>query len=75
MVNAFNRDKPYNTFIREQLAGDLMTAVDVNQQREQMVATGFLLMAPKMLSERDKEKLRLDIADEQVDTVGLQLSV
>lgn len=70
VVNAFNRDKPYNTFIREQLAGDLMTAADVNQQREQMVATGFLLMAPKMLSERDKEKLRLDIADEQVDTVG-----
>ena len=35
-----------------------------------MIATGFLVVGPKMLSERDKEKLYLDVVDEQLDTIG-----
>ena len=35
-----------------------------------LVATTFLMVGPKMLTERDKEKMRLDIADEQLDTIS-----
>ncbi|MCP5539765.1 MAG: DUF1553 domain-containing protein [Akkermansiaceae bacterium] len=69
-IDAFNRDKPFDRFIREQIAGDLLPHASLARQTEQMIATGFLIIGPKMLSERDKEKMHLDIADEQIDTIG-----
>jgi hypothetical protein len=73
VVDAFNQDKPYDRFIREQLAGDLMPAYDDEERARLLIATGFLIVGPKMLSERDKEKMHLDVADDQVDTVGRAL--
>ena len=70
VVRAFNQDKPYDDFIREQLAGDLLKADSLEEQAENLTATGFLIVGPKMLSERDKEKLYMDVADEQIDTIG-----
>lgn len=70
VIDSFNRDRSYYDFVRQQVAGDLMTAESVGERRDQLVASGFLALGPKMLTERDKEKLRLDTADEQVDTVG-----
>jgi hypothetical protein len=70
VIDAFNQDKSYYQFVREQLAGDLMPWKTDTQRREQLVGSTFLALGPKMLTERDKEKLRLDTADEQIDTVG-----
>ncbi len=70
VVNAFNNDKPYNEFVREQLAGDLLPYEDRHQRAEQLTATTFLNIGAKMLSERDKKKLQMDVVDEQLDTVG-----
>lgn len=70
IIDAFNQDMPYDQFLREQIAGDLLPADSVKQRNRQLVATGFLMVSPKMLTERDKSKMRLDIADEQVDTIG-----
>lgn len=42
VINAFNADKPYNQFIREQLAGDVIEPVT----QEGIVATGFLVAGP-----------------------------
>ncbi|MCA9006322.1 MAG: DUF1553 domain-containing protein, partial [Planctomycetaceae bacterium] len=70
VVNAFNSDKPFDEFVREQLAGDLMEASDPAQQAEQLIASGYLVIGPKMLSERDKEKLMMDVVDEQLDSIG-----
>ena len=70
VIDAFNADMPYDQFLREQLAGDLLPASSVAQRNRQLVATGFLMVAPKMLTERNKPKMHLDIADEQLDTVG-----
>lgn len=70
VVDAFNNDKPFNRFIREQLAGDLLPYDSDQQRAEQLIATGFLMIGTKMLSERDKEKMTLDVVDEQIDTVG-----
>ena len=73
VVEAFNRDVPYDRFIREQLAGDLLSAAsssDEEEQRRLITATGFLVIGPKMLAEQDKPKLVADLVDEQIDTVG-----
>lgn len=71
VVNAFNKDKPYDQFLIEQLAGDLLPAGDDYQKRnEQLIATGFLVLGPKVLAEPDKTKMQMDIVDEQIDTVG-----
>ena len=70
VINAFNDDMPYDQFLQEQIAGDLMPADTTEQRNRQLIATGFLMVAPKMLTERDKPKMHLDIADEQLDTIG-----
>jgi hypothetical protein len=70
VVNSFNNDKPYNQFVREQLAGDLLPAANEDQRTEQLVGSTFLMLGVKMLSERDKSKLTMDVVDEQIDTAG-----
>ena len=71
VVDSLNQDKPYDHFLSEQLAGDLMPPSDdpkVNAQR--IIATGFLMVGPKALAETDKEQVKMDIVDEQIDVMG-----
>ena len=70
VVAAFNRDKPYNQFVREQLAGDLMTATSQEERHEQLIATGFLGLGAKVLAEVDETKMQMDLVDEQIDVFG-----
>lgn len=70
VVDAMNDDKPFDQFVREQLAGDLLPYENDEQRAEQLIATGFLMVGTKMLSERDKVKLAMDVVDEQINTVG-----
>ncbi|PYM15114.1 MAG: hypothetical protein DME18_05060 [Verrucomicrobia bacterium] len=67
VVRAFNQDKPFDQFIREQLAGDLLPGNSDEQRYEQLTATGFLMLGPKLLFEPRKGKLQMDIVDEQID--------
>ena len=74
VVNAFNKDKPYDVFIKEQLAGDLMEpAESVAQRNERLIATGFLSLGPKVLAEVDATKMEMDIIDEQINTIGVSM--
>ena len=70
VVNAFNADKPYTEFIREQIAGDLIEGGTIEQQRERLTATAFLLLGPTNYELQDKTILEMDIIDEQMDTMG-----
>ena len=71
VINAFNKDKPYNQFVLEQLAGDLLPGTsDENAIYERQTATGFLSLGAKMLAEDDPVKMQMDIIDEQIDTMG-----
>jgi cytochrome c553 len=70
VIRSFNHDKPYGRFIVEQLAGDLLPANHPDERDELLIATGFLVVGPKVLAERDKVKLRMDVVDEQLDTIG-----
>jgi hypothetical protein len=67
VIAAFNADKPYDQFIREQLAGDLLAAKDDKQKAEFLVATGFLAIGPKSHDERNPRQFQMDLADEQID--------
>jgi hypothetical protein len=70
VIEAHNRDLPYNEFIRQQIAGDLMPTQDEEEQNRRLIATGFLTLGPKVLAEQDKPKLVMDIIDEQIDVVS-----
>lgn len=70
VVNAFNEDKPFDQFVQEQLAGDLLPYEDDSERSEKIIGTGFLMLGAKMLSERDKPKMTMDVVDEQINTVG-----
>ncbi|MEM7453193.1 MAG: DUF1553 domain-containing protein [Planctomycetota bacterium] len=67
VIDAFNNDKPYDEFIREQIAGDLLPAEDDETWAEHLVATGFLAMGPKSLNEQNARQFILDQVDEQID--------
>jgi hypothetical protein len=70
VIDSFNQDKPFDQFVREQIAGDLLSHENDEQLTEGIIATGFLMLGTKMLSERDKEKLTMDVVDEQLNTIG-----
>lgn len=69
VVDAFNNDKPYDQFIREQVAGDLLPASSPDQRDEQVIATGFLALGVKDVNQRFKVRYIMDNIDEQIDTV------
>ncbi len=70
VIASFNADKPYDQFVREQIAGDLLPASNDRQKADQLVATGFLAIGPKGLNEQNPRQFCLDVADEQIDTVS-----
>ncbi len=71
VIDAFNRDLPYDQFLIEQLAGDLLPPTDdISTRLRRVIATGFLMVGPKALAETDKEQSRLDIVDDQIDVTG-----
>ncbi len=70
VIEAFNRDKPYDQFVREQIAGDLMPAKDPAEQDEQRIATAFLALGSKAFEEFKPEVFRMDVIDEQIEVIG-----
>lgn len=70
VIAAFNTDKPLDRFIHEQLAGDLLPHDDIEQQREQIIATGFLAIGPWTLQNYIKKQLDADVVDHQIDRIG-----
>jgi cytochrome c553 len=70
VIDAFNCDKPYDRFLREQLAGDLLAANSPEERAEQLVATGFLALGVKDVNQRFKVRYIMDNVDEQIDTVS-----
>jgi cytochrome c553 len=71
VIEAFNKDLPYDQFVREQLAGDLLPATDGGEiNKRGIVATGFLALGAKAIAQQDKQKMLYDVWDEQVDVTS-----
>jgi hypothetical protein len=70
VINAFNNDKPFDQFIREQVAGDLLPADSPQKRAENIIATGFLVLGDVEIVAVDKLKMEMDLVDQQVSKVG-----
>ncbi|MEZ5353820.1 MAG: PSD1 and planctomycete cytochrome C domain-containing protein [Bryobacteraceae bacterium] len=70
VIDALNRDVPYDRFLTEQLAGDQLEWTTSIERRRNIVATGMLALGPWPLVNADKEQLRMDVVDLQLDMVG-----
>ncbi|MFM9030547.1 MAG: DUF1549 domain-containing protein, partial [Opitutaceae bacterium] len=70
VIDAVNRDLPFDDFIREQIAGDLLPAATPAERARRLTATAFLTLGPTNYEEQNKDQLRMDVVDEQLDTLG-----
>ena len=67
VVRSFNEDKPYNLFIKEQIAGDELE----RKSDDTMIATGFLRAGPRVhFREKDTPERRFDYLDDVLATIG-----
>lgn len=66
VIQAFNQDKPFDRFVREQIAGDELYPNDQNA----LVATGFLRNFPDEINARDLNLKKQEVANDLTDTVG-----
>ncbi len=73
VIKAFNDDKPYDQFIREQLAGDELFANAKPETRnpDLLVATGFNLLGPDMVDSSDQVQRRHNTLNDMTDTASL----
>ncbi|MGV3771590.1 MAG: DUF1553 domain-containing protein [Verrucomicrobiales bacterium] len=69
VIDAFNRDLPYDHFVRHQLAGDLLPAETADQKEAQIIATGYIANARRFGSRVSDYPQHLTIED-TIDNVG-----
>jgi hypothetical protein len=70
LIDSFNADKPFDTFVREQIAGDLMESNQLEERQQQWIATTMLTLGDTNMEEQDKKQLEMDYVDEQLDVIG-----
>ena len=70
VIDEVNANMPFDRFLLEQIAGDLLEYDSVEQRDRKRIAAGFLVVGPKVLLGNDSKKQRMEVADEQVDTIG-----
>ena len=67
VIRAFNQDKPYDQFVREQLAGDELDEVTFDS----LTATGFYRIGPRVgFREKDNPQYRYEYLDDLIGTTG-----
>jgi hypothetical protein len=69
VIDAFNRDLPYDQFVKQQLAGDLLESSSAEERRQQVIATGYIANARRFGSRVDDYPQHLTIED-TLDNLG-----
>jgi len=69
VIDAVNADVPYNSFINEQIAGDLLPAATPADRDRLLTATGLLALGVKDVNQRFRVRFEMDNVDEQIDAV------
>ncbi|MGL4552671.1 MAG: DUF1553 domain-containing protein, partial [Gemmataceae bacterium] len=69
VLDAVNDDVPFDRFLVEQIAGDLLPAGGDAERARLLIATGFLAVGPKNLDEGDPKQFTADLIDEQIDAL------
>ncbi|HVG38052.1 MAG TPA: DUF1549 domain-containing protein, partial [Pyrinomonadaceae bacterium] len=75
VIKSFNEDKPYDQFIREQIAGDLLPSRNEAEKHERIIATGYLAMSRRFGSRNKEFNLTIDDTIDNVGKAFLGLSV
>ncbi|MFN7934285.1 MAG: PSD1 and planctomycete cytochrome C domain-containing protein [Bryobacteraceae bacterium] len=70
VIDSFNKDKRFDQFVMEQVAGDLLPATTDAQKNENLIATGFLALGSHDLIEINQQQFTMDVVDEQIHTVS-----
>ena len=70
VIKSFHNDFPYDRFIKEQVAGDLLPYHSLEERQRGLIATTFWMLGNTNLEEQDKKQLEMDVVDEQLDTLG-----
>ena len=68
VIDSFNQDKPFDHFVMQQVAGDLLPTSSDDEWTENLIATTFLAIGPKNVNEQNGAQFAADLADEQLDT-------
>ncbi|HEY7428028.1 MAG TPA: DUF1553 domain-containing protein [Gemmataceae bacterium] len=69
VLDAVNADVPFDRFLTEQIAGDLLPSDSEAERARLLIATGFLALGPKNLDEGNARQFAADLIDEQIDAV------
>jgi hypothetical protein len=69
VIDSVNADVPYDRFLHEQIAGDLLPAANDAERDRQLIATGFLALGVKDVNQRFKTRFIMDNVDEMIDVV------
>ncbi|MCG6158268.1 PSD1 and planctomycete cytochrome C domain-containing protein [Rubinisphaera margarita] len=69
VIESFNNDVPYNQFVKEQLAGDLLPAESPDERDRYLIATGLLAMSAKPAKAMNNN-FAMDVVADQIDVVG-----
>jgi hypothetical protein len=75
VIEAFNRDLPYDEFVRQQLAGDLLPAKDEQDRYDKIIATGYLATARRFGSRAAEFHLTLEDTIDNLGKTVLGLSI
>ncbi len=75
VIDSFNRDKPYDQFLKEQIAGDLLPHQNEAEKFEHVIATGYLAIARRFGSRQAEFHLTLDDAIDNMGKSMLGLSL
>jgi hypothetical protein len=69
VIDAVAADVPFDRFLTEQIAGDLLPYDDDAERARLLTATGFLAVGPKNLDEGNAKQFAADLVDEQIDAL------
>ncbi len=75
VIDAFNRDEPYDQFLREQIAGDLLSAASEQEHFDKIVATGYLAIARRFGSQANEFHLTIEDVLDNLGKATLGLSI
>ncbi len=75
VIQSFNEDKPYDQFIREQIAGDLLPGLTDQERFQQIIATGYLAISRHYGSSDPEFHLTIEDTIDNLGKAFLGLSI
>ena len=75
VIDAWNADRPYDRFVREQVAGDLLPSNSLEERHRNIIATGYLAISRRFGVEEKQFHLTIEDTITNLGTAFLSLSV